>query len=156
MKANPGIKFEVDLEAQVVKAGDKTYSFKIDDFRRHCMLNGLDSIGLTLQHEDAIAAYENKQPKIYAVTLDALPGLQVMQYHQVATISCRPDKRSAIKLRVTHQSLMPGIFRHFYTIFTRPVTTCVTTETAEIKKASRYYLLAGDFRLSPTPILSHT
>ncbi|HIC3313839.1 TPA: hypothetical protein ACW4VD_003416, partial [Salmonella enterica] len=44
----------------------------------------------------------------------------------------------------------------FYTIFTRPVTTCVTTETAEIKKASRYYLLAGDFRLSPTPILSHT
>lgn len=52
----------MDLEAQVVKAGDKTYSFKIDDFRRHCMLNGLDSIGLTLQHEDAIAAYENKQP----------------------------------------------------------------------------------------------
>ena len=43
VKANPGIKFEVDLEAQVVKAGDKSYSFKIDDFRRHCMLNGLDS-----------------------------------------------------------------------------------------------------------------
>lgn len=62
VKANPGIKFEVDLEAQVVKAGDKSYSFKIDDFRRHCMLNGLDSIGLTLQHESAIAAYEEKQP----------------------------------------------------------------------------------------------
>ncbi|PUW70611.1 3-isopropylmalate dehydratase small subunit, partial [Cronobacter sakazakii] len=46
----------------VVKAGDKTYSFNIDAFRRHCMLNGLDSIGLTLQHEDAIAAYEKKQP----------------------------------------------------------------------------------------------
>ncbi|MBJ4721921.1 3-isopropylmalate dehydratase small subunit, partial [Salmonella enterica subsp. enterica serovar Anatum] len=45
------------------KAGDKTYSFKIDDFRRHCMLNGLDSIGLTLQHEDAIAEYEDKQPE---------------------------------------------------------------------------------------------
>ncbi len=41
VQANPGITFEVDLEAQVVKAGDKTYSFKIDDFRRHCMLNGL-------------------------------------------------------------------------------------------------------------------
>ncbi|MBK0243851.1 3-isopropylmalate dehydratase small subunit, partial [Salmonella enterica subsp. enterica serovar Infantis] len=63
VKANPGIHFEVDLEAQVVKAGDKTYSFKIDDFRRHCMLNGLDSIGLTLQHEDAIAEYEDKQPE---------------------------------------------------------------------------------------------
>ncbi len=62
VKARPGIRFEVDLEAQVVKAGDKTYSFKIDDFRRHCMLNGLDSIGLTLQHESAISAYENNQP----------------------------------------------------------------------------------------------
>ena len=62
VQANPGISFEVDLEAQVVKAGDKTYSFKIDDFRRHCMLNGLDSIGLTLQHEEAISAYERQQP----------------------------------------------------------------------------------------------
>jgi 3-isopropylmalate/(R)-2-methylmalate dehydratase small subunit len=41
---------------------EKSYSFKIDDFRRHCMLNGLDSIGLTLQHEEAISAYEKKQP----------------------------------------------------------------------------------------------
>ncbi|RAN85954.1 3-isopropylmalate dehydratase small subunit, partial [Bacillus sp. SRB_28] len=41
---------------------DKSYSFKIDAFRRHCMLNGLDSIGLTLQHEGAISAYENKLP----------------------------------------------------------------------------------------------
>ena len=47
---------------EVVKAGDKSYSFSIDAFRRHCMLNGLDSIGLTLQHEDAISAYEQKQP----------------------------------------------------------------------------------------------
>lgn len=62
VQANPGISFEVDLEEQVVKAGDKTYSFKIDDFRRHCMLNGLDSIGLTLQHEEAISAYERQQP----------------------------------------------------------------------------------------------
>ncbi len=49
-------------ESELVKAGDKTYSFKIDAFRRHCMLNGLDSIGLTLQHEEAISAYENKLP----------------------------------------------------------------------------------------------
>ena len=62
VKANPGMSFEVDLEGEVVKAGDKTYSFSIDAFRRHCMLNGLDSIGLTLQHEDAISAYEKKQP----------------------------------------------------------------------------------------------
>ena len=62
VSAQPGIKFTVDLDAQTVTAGDKTYSFTIDSFRRHCMLNGLDSIGLTLQHETAIAAYEQKQP----------------------------------------------------------------------------------------------
>lgn len=60
--AQPGVQFTVDLEAQTVHAGDKTYSFEIDSFRRHCMINGLDSIGLTLQHEAAIADYEQKQP----------------------------------------------------------------------------------------------
>jgi len=38
------------------------YHFTIDPFRRHCMLNGLDSIGLTLQHEAAISSYEQKLP----------------------------------------------------------------------------------------------
>ncbi|WP_312240278.1 3-isopropylmalate dehydratase small subunit [Pantoea sp.] len=60
--AQPGVQFTVDLEAQTVRAGDKTYRFEIDSFRRHCMINGLDSIGLTLQHENAIADYEQKQP----------------------------------------------------------------------------------------------
>ena len=60
--AQPGVQFTVDLEAQTVRAGDKTYRFEIDSFRRHCMINGLDSIGLTLQHDDAIADYEQKQP----------------------------------------------------------------------------------------------
>lgn len=60
--AQPGMTFTVDLEAQTVRAGDKSYAFDIDSFRRHCMINGLDSIGLTLQHEDAITDYEQKQP----------------------------------------------------------------------------------------------
>ncbi|MFZ4213246.1 3-isopropylmalate dehydratase small subunit [Pantoea endophytica] len=60
--AQPGITFTVDLEAQTVTAGDKTYSFEIDSFRRHCMINGLDSIGLTLQHEASISNYETNQP----------------------------------------------------------------------------------------------
>ncbi|WP_034912228.1 3-isopropylmalate dehydratase small subunit [Erwinia sp. 9145] len=60
--AQPGIAFTVDLENQWVLAGDKRYAFTIDGFRRHCLLNGLDSIGLTLQHEDAISAYEQQQP----------------------------------------------------------------------------------------------
>ncbi|MFC7778475.1 3-isopropylmalate dehydratase small subunit [Pantoea sp. GCM10028869] len=60
--AQRGITFTVDLEAQTVTAGDKTYSFEIDSFRRHCMINGLDSIGLTLQHEASISSYETNQP----------------------------------------------------------------------------------------------
>lgn len=60
--ATQGITFTVDLEAQTVNAGGKTYPFEIDGFRRHCMINGLDSIGLTLQHEEAIARYEQQQP----------------------------------------------------------------------------------------------
>lgn len=57
----PGISFTVDLEAQTVTAGDKVYSFELDSFRRHCMINGLDSIGLTLQHEASISQYEQNQ-----------------------------------------------------------------------------------------------
>lgn len=60
--AEPGISFTVDLEQQEVIAGGKRYSFEIDSFRRHCMINGLDSIGLTLQHGNAIDDYEAKQP----------------------------------------------------------------------------------------------
>jgi len=60
--ADPGMSITVDLESQQVRAGDQIYHFEIDGFRRHCLLNGLDAIGLTLQHDAAIAAYEEKQP----------------------------------------------------------------------------------------------
>ncbi|TNI19819.1 3-isopropylmalate dehydratase small subunit [Aeromonas dhakensis] len=60
--AQPGIEIEVDLEANQVRAGSLCFGFKIDEFRRYCLLNGLDAIGLTLQHEAAISAFEAKQP----------------------------------------------------------------------------------------------
>lgn len=60
--AEPGISFTVDLEQQRILAGDNEYTFTIDSFRRHCLLNGLDNIGLTLQHDAAIGAYEQRQP----------------------------------------------------------------------------------------------
>ncbi|MDF7671278.1 3-isopropylmalate dehydratase small subunit [Orbaceae bacterium ESL0721] len=66
IEANEGIQFTVDLENEVVIAGDKTYNFKVDPFKRHCLLNGLDNIGLTLQHEAAINAYEAKIPTFLA------------------------------------------------------------------------------------------
>lgn len=62
VEGQQGMTFMVDLENQVVHAGDKDYPFEIDSFRRHCMINGLDSIGLTLQHDASIAEYEKNQP----------------------------------------------------------------------------------------------
>ncbi|MGH1389955.1 MAG: 3-isopropylmalate dehydratase small subunit [Aeromonas jandaei] len=60
--AKPGIEIEVDLEANQVRAGELSFGFEIDEFRRYCLLNGLDAIGLTLQHAAAISAFEAKQP----------------------------------------------------------------------------------------------
>jgi 3-isopropylmalate/(R)-2-methylmalate dehydratase small subunit len=58
-----GYQLTVDLEQRKVY-DDQGFSanFQIDDFVRHCLLNGLDDIGLTLQHESDIAAYEARHP----------------------------------------------------------------------------------------------
>jgi len=56
-----GIEFAVDLESQTVTAGEDVYTFEIDGFRKYCMLNGFDDIGLTLQHADLIKAYEQER-----------------------------------------------------------------------------------------------
>jgi 3-isopropylmalate/(R)-2-methylmalate dehydratase small subunit len=71
VEANPGYRLKVDLEQQTITAPDGTvYKFEVDAFRKHCLLNGLDDIGLTLQHVDEIKAFEEKhratQPWLYA------------------------------------------------------------------------------------------
>jgi 3-isopropylmalate/(R)-2-methylmalate dehydratase small subunit len=49
----------IDLEAQVVRTGDGTeYAFEVPGFRKYCLLNGFDDIGLTLRHADKIKQYE--------------------------------------------------------------------------------------------------
>lgn len=59
VKAFAGYKLRVDLERQVVVAQDGSeLSFDIEPFRKHCLLNGLDDIGLTLQKADLIRAFE--------------------------------------------------------------------------------------------------
>ncbi len=59
----PDYRIMVDLEACMVSdAQGVTASFRIDEFTRHCLLEGLDDIGLTLQHETAISGYEAKHP----------------------------------------------------------------------------------------------
>ena len=58
----PGLEVSIDLEAQTVSCeGEKIADFQIDEFRKHCMLNGLDVIGLTLQHADEFKAYEEQR-----------------------------------------------------------------------------------------------
>ena len=61
----------VDLESQTITGPDGgTISFDVDPFRKHCLLNGLDDIGLTLQKEDKIDSFEDRdkasQPWLYA------------------------------------------------------------------------------------------
>ncbi|MGL6160111.1 3-isopropylmalate dehydratase small subunit [Microbulbifer sp.] len=62
MYAQEGYELTIDLEKQqVVKPNGDTIAFEVDGFRRHCLLNGLDDIGLTLEDADAIRAYEDKR-----------------------------------------------------------------------------------------------
>lgn len=60
---HPGCRLTVDLEAQTVYDTEGfSVAFEVDPFRRHCLLNGLDDIGLTLQYEEAIRVYESRRP----------------------------------------------------------------------------------------------
>ncbi len=70
VEATPGYQITVDLVAQKVAApGGQTFDFTVDAFRRHCLLEGLDEIGLTLKHADVIREYEDRrkatQPWLY-------------------------------------------------------------------------------------------
>jgi len=60
--ATEGYELTVDLEnQQIVKSNGDAVPFEVDAFRKHCLLNGLDDIGLTLQDADDIKAYEAKR-----------------------------------------------------------------------------------------------
>ncbi|TQK63594.1 3-isopropylmalate/(R)-2-methylmalate dehydratase small subunit [Brevibacillus sp. AG162] len=55
----PNYQLTIDLQEQVVRDNEGlSYPFEVDSYRRYCLLNGLDDIGITLQYEDKIAAYE--------------------------------------------------------------------------------------------------
>jgi len=60
--ANPGYRLAIDLDNQTITTpGSQDIHFEIDPFRKHCLLNGLDEIGLTLQHADKIRAFEARR-----------------------------------------------------------------------------------------------
>jgi 3-isopropylmalate/(R)-2-methylmalate dehydratase small subunit len=62
VKAFAGFRLVVDLEQQVIRTPDGrlAFEFAIDEFRKYCLLNGLDDIGLTLRHADEIRAFEER------------------------------------------------------------------------------------------------
>ena len=65
VRRTQGYRLTVDLEQKRITSTDDgiAWSFEVDDFRRHCLLNGLDDIGLTLQHEEKIRQYEARSPQ---------------------------------------------------------------------------------------------
>jgi len=64
--SQPGTEITVDLVNQkVIRPNGEEFSFEIDEFRKRCLVNGLDKIGLTLEKTDAIAAFESKRSEAY-------------------------------------------------------------------------------------------
>ena len=62
LNANPDMSATVDLEAIKVTVGEESWNFTLDPFRRKCLLEGLDAISLTLQHQTDISSFENRTP----------------------------------------------------------------------------------------------
>ena len=57
---------EVDLENQTIaSSGGEVFTFDVDPFKKHCLLNGLDDIGLTMEKETDITAYEAKASQLF-------------------------------------------------------------------------------------------
>ncbi len=63
-EATVGYRLDIDLAAQTVTTPNgQVFRFEVDEFRKYCLLNGLDDIGLTLRHVDKIRAYEERRRK---------------------------------------------------------------------------------------------
>jgi 3-isopropylmalate/(R)-2-methylmalate dehydratase small subunit len=71
MEANPGMELQVDLPAQQLRFSDTIVNFEIDEYTKWRLMEGLDDIGITLQNEKAIAAYEARRESWRPTTLPA-------------------------------------------------------------------------------------
>ena len=71
LENNPGAEITVDLAARTITAGEMVCSFDIDDYTRWRLLEGLDDIGLTLSHADAIDSFESSRPAYKPTTSPA-------------------------------------------------------------------------------------
>lgn len=86
----------VDLETQTITRGNgETISFDVDQFRRHCLLNGLDDIGLTMQKDTIITAFEEKRSSLFPwldgagyQTTKVVGGIRLQAAEENATTHC--------------------------------------------------------------------
>lgn len=75
----PGFGLTIDLENQTISDGHGLeYTFDIEPFRKHCLLHGLDDIGLTLNHADAISEFEKRRPAWLPTTPRTTIELQLL------------------------------------------------------------------------------
>ena len=58
IESKPGIEMTVNLQDQQLSIGDLSFAFDVEPFRKHCLINGLDDIAMTLQHAEQIKAFE--------------------------------------------------------------------------------------------------
>ena len=73
MYAQEGYELTIDLEEKTVTTPtDQSFVFELDDFRRHCLLNGLDDIELTLLESEAIEKYESQRRQSAPWLFDAI------------------------------------------------------------------------------------
>ena len=96
-EAEAGRELEVDLPNQVIKneAGEVLCIFEIEEFRKHCLVNGLDDIGLTLQMENKISEYEKRK----SVEWPWLDGAGYLSKHR------KPVKVAAVKVPKTNRGV---------------------------------------------------
>jgi len=71
LESRPGTEVTVDLRTRTVSCADLTVPFEVDDYTRWRLLEGLDDIGLTMQHVDQVGAFEETRPNWLPITLPA-------------------------------------------------------------------------------------
>ena len=94
LETRPGTEVTVDLESRTVTCDDVVVPFQVDDYTRWRLMEGLDDIGLTLQHADEITAFEQRRESWRPATLPAkhLPPVPVRPARPVVSLDLGPTR----------------------------------------------------------------
>ena len=94
LETRPGTEVTVDLVAKTITCDDVVVPFQVDDYTRWRLMEGLDDIGLTLEHADEIAAFEQEREAWRPATLPAkhLPPVAVEPARPVVSVDLSPTR----------------------------------------------------------------